>query len=153
MESFFTNTGLELYFGKVGPTATDYIKKELGETEVVRIARNQTVSRNESKSISNSIAFGKTSSEGGSESSSESHQSSHTSSKQFGWSDTIDWSDSKNWGQGIDTSMGRNYGPHIFFQGFQHSNNYGAESEQKSGTHQFEGRRHDTQRRHWRKRR
>ena len=77
MESFFTNTGLELYFGKVGPTATDYIKKELGETEVVRIARNQNVSWNESESISNSIAFGETSSEGGSESSSESYQRSH----------------------------------------------------------------------------
>ena len=29
--------------------------------------------------------------------------------------------------------MGRNYGPHVFFQGFKHSNNYGANLNKNQG--------------------
>lgn len=139
MESFFTNSGLELYFGKIGQTAIDYLKKELGETQVIMTAHSQNTSQSESESVSNSIAFGETSTHGVSETVTDSVNSSITTSKSFNWSDSVNWSDSTNWGQSEGSSMGTNYGPHVFFQGFQHSNNYGTNLNKNQGGSRSKG--------------
>lgn len=133
MESFFTNSGLELYFGKIGQIASEYLRKELGETEVVRLARNVNRSENENESEGESIAFGTSSSSGGSTTKSDTSGESISKSSSFGWSKGTNWSDSENWGQTDGTSMGRNYGPHVFFEGLEHSNNYGSNLSRNSG--------------------
>ena len=108
MESFFTNSGLELYFGKIGETATEYVKRELGETQVVMVARSANKSKTDTETVSNTITFGHTTSEGGSES--------HSRNEGFSFSNSVNWQDSKNFGESEGTSMGRNYGPHVFLK-------------------------------------
>lgn len=115
IESFFTNSGLELYFGRVGQTASEFIKKELGEIEVVRIARSENRSESGSETTSTAIAFGTTTSEGGTSSTATSRGSSDSRGTSFNWSKGINWSDSDNWGETSGKSMGTNYGPHVFF--------------------------------------
>ncbi len=133
MESFFTNSGLELYFGKIGQIASEYLRKELGETEVVRLARNINRSENESTTETESTSFGSTKTEGGSENESDTTGKGTTQSESFGWSSGVNWSDSKNWGETNGTSMGRNYGPHIFFEPWTHTNSYGSNVNKNSG--------------------
>lgn len=59
-QSFFTNMGAELYFGKVGKMALDHLMEELGEIEVAKVGRSQNFGENESQSASRSIAEGQT---------------------------------------------------------------------------------------------
>lgn len=133
MESFFTNTGLELYFGKIGQTAIEYLKKELGDTYVVKLARNKNQSQTGSQSTAKAIAFGETSQTGGNESESESSGESIAKGESFNWNKSVNHSDSRNWGQTSGNSMGKNYGPHTFFAGLEHSDTYGTNLSRNSG--------------------
>lgn len=137
IDSFYSNCSLELYFGKVGEVAGDYLLKQLGEKEVVRTARNTSASQSRQTQSSTSTAKGTTKSEGGSASVAESISIGETegwstsfsdtrgSSDSRSWSDSENLSHSKNWGAMRGNSMGKNYGPHIFWEGLSHSNNYG----------------------------
>lgn len=127
-ESFQTNVGLEVFFGKIGDTAGDYLKKNCGETEIVRVAVSRNRSQNESESLSTAEAHGETESKGGSETSgqstslakqsgwSETYSNTSGENDTVSWSDTVNWGDSRSWGESRGKGMGRNYGPHIFFQ-------------------------------------
>ncbi len=131
-ESFFTNAGLEIYFGKIGELASDYLKKELGETEIVRLARSQNRSESGSETKGDSIAFGETESHGGSDS----RTSGSSSSQNWNWSNSVNFSDSKNWGESDGRNMGRNYGPHVLFQPLEGGSSYGTSlSRNRGGTH------------------
>ena len=140
MESFLTNSGLELYFGKIGTTATEYVKKELGEAQVVMTARSVNRSENESEAVGKSIALGETMSQGGSEANTAGTSRAHTVGEGFSFSKSVNYQDSENFGQSEGTSMGTNYGPHVFWQGFQHSNNYGTQINKNQGRARSEGR-------------
>ena len=134
MESFFSNSSLELYFGKIGETAQQYLEKQLGQTEVVRTARSEnrseSTSRSTSKTVSTStsesVAFGETMSEGGSETFTLSDSTARSHGRAWNWSKGVNWGNSSNYGSSSGSNMGRNYGPHIFFEGFEHSSNYGS---------------------------
>lgn len=148
MESFFTNCGLELYFGKIGQIASEYIKKEIGDTQVVMTARNANMSVSGSETESEAIAFGTTSARGGSESNSTTSGTQFSIgegtnwNESFGWADGVNWSDTKNWGRGDGKSMGSNYGPHIFIEGLEHSNTYGTSLNRNvGGGHTYGGNR------------
>lgn len=136
MESFFTNAGLELYFGKVGQTALEYIKKELGETEVVKLARSKNFSK--ATGTANSTAIGEAKSEGGSASESETHSFGESEGKSWNWSKNVNYSDSKNWGKSNGESMGRNYGPHVFHL-FPNSKSFGTNLNRNSGGSHTQG--------------
>lgn len=136
MESFFSNAGLEIYFGKIGQAATDYISRELGETEIVKFARNFSSSRSESQTASQADSYGQTEGDGGSRSTTQSQSSAQSRGRGWNWSSATNWSDARNWGKSEGRSMGRNYGPHIFFEGLEHSNNYGTSlSSNRGGAH------------------
>jgi len=139
MESFFTNSGLEIYFGRVGETATDYLKKELGETEIVKVARSENTSQSQSDSVSTAIAFGETSGTGGSETLTDTQSTAYSQSTNWNWSNGVNWSDSKNWGKSNGKNMGSNYGPHIFFEGLEHSNSYGTSLNYNTGASHTHG--------------
>ena len=154
-ETFLSNAGLKLFFGDPGETATDYLVKLLGETEIIKYAttRNSSYARMEGSNQSDarnesySFAEGETrteqfgSSETRGESTSDAHGASHSDqqsrsksrSKQWNWSNSTNWSDGRNWGQGNGSSMGRNYGPHIFWEGLEHSTSYGSTLNRSSG--------------------
>lgn len=112
MESFFTNAGMELYFGKIGDTALEYLRKNLGETEVIKVARSANFSKTQGQSEAHGTST--TTTEGGGESSSKTYSFGKTDGQSWNWSKNVNWSDSKNWGQSNGTTMGRNYGPHVF---------------------------------------
>lgn len=135
MESFFTNSSLELYFGKVGETAATLLEKQLGQTEVVRMARSENRSDSVSKTISEAVAYGHTESYGGSDTHTTSDSKAFGTSKSWQWSDTVNWSDSENWGEASGESMGANYGPHVWHI-FANSKNYGTNlSRNRGGGH------------------
>lgn len=151
IDSFYSNTGLELYFGKVGDVAGDHLLKQLGETEVVKEARNTNSSRTSTQSDSRAQAHGQSRSEtdgvsqGQSTSEAETsgwqsnYSTAQSSSDTFSWSDGVNWSDSRNWGQSSGNSMGRNYGPHVFFEGLKHSNSYGTQLNRNQGRAKSKG--------------
>lgn len=151
IDSFYSNSGLELYFGKIGEVAGDHLLKALGETEVVKTAKSTSTSRSKQVSTSTAEARGTTKSQGGSESESQSinigttesssttqgwqtnYSSGSSSSSSFNWNDGVNWSDSRNWGKSSGRTMGTNYSPHIFFQGLTRSNNYGTSLNRNRG--------------------
>lgn len=151
IDSFYSNCGLELYFGKIGDVAGDHLLKQLGEIEVVKTAQNTSSSKTTQTNRSTSTATGKTTSEGGSESDSLSinigvtqsssmtegwqtnYSSGTSSSDSFNWSEGVNWSDSRNWGRSSGNTMGKNYSPHVFFEGLKHSNNYGTSLNRSRG--------------------
>ena len=154
-ETFLSNAGLKLFFGDPGETATDYLVKLLGETEIIKYAttRNSSHARMEGTNQSNatnssrSIAEGETRTEqyGSSdtigESTADAYGTSHAEqrsqstsrSKQWNWNNSTNWSNGRNWGEGTGSSMGRNYGPHVFWEGLEHSTSYGSTSNRSSG--------------------
>ncbi|MBL4590845.1 MAG: type IV secretory system conjugative DNA transfer family protein, partial [Phycisphaerales bacterium] len=129
MESFFTNSGLEIYFGKIGDTATDYLQKELGQTEVVKVARSTSQSETTTEGTGKSIAFGQSSSEGGSDA----DTLGHSIGKSWNWSKSVNLTDSQNWGASDGQSMGRNYGPHVFMQPLAGGTNYNRNFSRNTG--------------------
>ena len=133
MESFFTNAGLEIYFGKIGETAEEYLKKQLGETEIVRLAKSKNISQSHAESLSEAVAYGTTSSSGETETHTDSQSKAQSRGQNWNWSKATNWSDTKNWGESNGETMGRNYGPHIFWQGFTHTNNYGTSLNKNRG--------------------
>ncbi|MEM6933589.1 MAG: type IV secretory system conjugative DNA transfer family protein, partial [Pseudomonadota bacterium] len=134
MDSFFSNSGLELYFGRIGRVAADYLKAELGDTEVVRLARSANASRSQSDASSEAIAFGET--ENITDTEAAGTAESVARNKVWNWSSNIAHSDSKNWGQGRGNTMGWNYGPHVFFEGLERSTNYGTSlNTNRGGSH------------------
>ncbi len=154
-ETFLSNAGLKLFFGDPGETATDYLVKSLGETEIIKYATTRNTSHarmegtNQSDAInsSTSLAEGQTHTEqyGSSdtigESSADAYGTSHAEqrsrstsrSKQWNWNNSTNWSNGRNWGEGTGSSMGRNYGPHIFWEGLEHSSSYGSTLNRSSG--------------------
>ena len=134
MESFFSNIGLEMYFGKIGETASDYVIKELGETEVVKLVRNYSASQTRSTTTSEASAYGYTESEGENRSKTDSQSSARSLGNAWNWSNGTNWSDTRNWGKSEGRSMGKNYGPHIFFKGFADSHNFGTSFSNNTGS-------------------
>lgn len=145
LESFQTNMGAEIFFGKIGELAGEYLKKQLGETEVVRTARSFNQSENESVNQSTAEAQGTTSSRGGSTAKGQSSaigktdgwsknfSSTQNTSGAFNFSNNVNWSDSRNWGQSEGKNMGRNYGPHIYHQPLEKSTSYGTNLNRSRG--------------------
>lgn len=101
-ESFFTNSSIEIYFGKIGREATEYLTKELGEIEVSKVGYGTSQSESVSQSASKSVARGETQSHGGGES--DSAGSSHTDST--GWNNSTN--KSRNSSQNSSTNRGWN---------------------------------------------
>lgn len=145
IDSFYSNTGLELYFGKIGDLAGDHLLKQLGETEIVKEVRSTNKSRTEtqsdsraraqgqSRSTTDSVSEGQSTSESDTSGWQSTYSTAQSTSDTSSWSDGVNWSDSRNWGQSTGNSMGRNYGPHIFFEGLKHSNNYGTQLNRNQG--------------------
>lgn len=151
IDSFYSNCGLELYFGNIGDVAGDHLIKQLGEIEVVKTAKNTNSSKTTQTSQSTSQATGRTTSEGITESESQSinigltqsssktegwqtnFSSGASSSDSFNWSEGVNWSNSRNWGQSSGKTMGTNYSPHVFFEGLRRSNNYGTSFNRNRG--------------------
>lgn len=157
-ESFLANAGVKLFFGDPGETATDYLVKLLGETEIIKYATTHNTSfaqmegtqSSEARSTSSSVAQGETVTEqfGSSDTVGESaaiaqgtshakqRSESRSRSEQWNWSKSTNWSDGRNWGESSGTSMGRNYGPHVFWEGLQHSTSYGSTlNRSRGGSH------------------
>lgn len=154
-ESFLANAGLKLFFGDPGETATDYLVKSLGETEIIKYATTRNTSHarmegsntSEAHNSSESFATGEThteqfgSSDTTGESTADAHGTSHSRqrsqsrsrSEQWNWNKSTNWSDGRNWGEGTGSSMGRNYGPHVFWEGLEHSSSYGSTLNKSSG--------------------
>jgi hypothetical protein len=157
-ESFLENCNVKLFFGNPGETASDYLVKALGETEIIKYAVTKSSSKADMQGTQSSIAESKseataeghqtTQTFGTTETESTSHAqafgSSHTdsrnqstsTSKNWNWNNSTNWSNGRNWGEGNGKQMGRNYGPHIFWEGLEHSTNYGSSlSRNKGGSH------------------
>lgn len=157
-ESFLANAGVKLFFGDPGETATDYLVKLLGETEIIKYAKTHNSSlaqmkgtqSSEARSASSSVAQGETYTEqfGSADTIGESaafaqgsshakqRSESRSRSEQWNWSKSTNWSDGRNWGEGSGTSMGRNYGPHVFWEGLEHSTSYGSTlNRSRGGSH------------------
>ena len=162
IESFQTNVGLEVFFGKIGDRAGDYLTKNLGETLIVTHARSVNASQaqahqesltktiGKSTSVTDSESLGETINEtetrGTTTNVTDTHGTSDTENWNQGesktrgvnWSDSTGWSrgenisDSRNWGQSEGNSMGRNYGPGLF-EAFANSKNFGTNSSHNSG--------------------
>lgn len=157
-ESFMENTSAQLYFGRVGETATDYLVKAIGETEIIKHAvtynkshaRMDGSSTSEATSEQTSIAESETTTNTFGTTDTEQQSRTHTDgrtrtknenrsrskSKNFNWNNSVNWTDGRNWGEGTGQNMGRNYGPHIFWEGLEHSTNYGSSlNKSKGGSH------------------
>ena len=139
MESFFSNAGLEIYFGKIGQTAAKYVTEELGETEIVKLVRNVSTSQTTSTATSEASAYGHTEGEGENRSRAKSQSSARSRGNAWNWSNGTNWSDTKNWGESEGRSMGKNYGPHIFFKGFADSHNFGTSFSKNHGSSHTNG--------------
>ena len=157
-ESFLENTCLQLYFGNPGEAASDYLVKALGETEIVKYATTRNTSeanmsgshqsRGETTSQAYAEGHSTTEQSGTSETTgtSTSHAKgrsrstqrsrSNSRSNQWNWNNSTNWSDGRNWGEGNGKSMGESYGPHVFWEGFEKSTNYGTTlNKSKGGSH------------------
>lgn len=154
-ESFLENCSVKLFFGNPGETASDYLVKALGETEIIKYAVTQSRSQADMKgrhsstaeSVSEATAeglqstqtFGSTETESSSQaralgtSHTDSRNQSTSTSKSWNWNNSTNWSNGRNWGQGNGQQMGRNYGPHVFWEGLEHSTNYGTTLSRNSG--------------------
>lgn len=154
-ESFLENCSVKLFFGSPGETASDYLVKALGETEIIKYAVTRSQSEAEMKGSHSSTAksrseaeaegrqsthtFGTTETESSSEaralgsSHTNSRNQSTSRSKSWNWNNSTNWSNGRNWGRGNGQQMGRNYGPHIFWEGLEHSTNYGSTLSKNSG--------------------
>ena len=157
-ESFVENTCARLFFGNVGQSAVDYLVKALGETEIIKFvttkskqhakmegsstsdATNSQTSVAEGTSETRSFGSASTVNESTSQAEGTSHaenrQRSTTNARNWNWNNSINWSNGKNWGQGNGRTMGRQYGPHIFWEGLEHSTSYGTSlNKNKGGSH------------------
>ncbi len=138
-DAFFTNSGLKLFFGDTGRDGPAFIEKQLGETQIVLTVRNSNQSYSEQESISEAESRGESSSTSHAKTQGTNFQNSRTSSRGSswssadGWSDSINWGNSSNWGKSEGQNAGRNYGPHIFFQPWTRSTNYGTSTNHSRG--------------------
>ncbi|MEO1322255.1 MAG: type IV secretory system conjugative DNA transfer family protein [Pseudomonadota bacterium] len=161
IESFLGNSFIKLFFGDPGDTASDYIVKRLGETEIIKYAVTKSRSKTDTEGDSGSradsetdsvadtegvtISFGETEGVGGAETDTEgwsearSKSRARSKSQNWNWNNSTNWSDGRNWGKGDGKSMGRNYGPHIFFEGLTHTSNYGSTLNRSQGGSHNEG--------------
>lgn len=138
-DAFFTNCGLKLFFGDTGREGPPYIEKALGETQIVLVARNATQSKSHQTSTTTTYAYsetegtGETRTEGTNWTKGKTRTDGSQWSESLGWNTGVNWSDSTNWGRSEGDSAGRNYGPHIFFRGLEHTSNYGTSFNRSSG--------------------
>ncbi|MEO1322552.1 MAG: type IV secretory system conjugative DNA transfer family protein [Pseudomonadota bacterium] len=154
-ESFLENCSVKLFFGNPGETASDYLVKALGETEIIKYAvtksRSQadmegrhtstaeSASEATAEGLQSTQTFGSTETESSSRaqalgtSHTDSRNQSTSTSKSWNWNNSTNWSNGRNWGQGNGQQMGRNYGPHVFWEGLEHSTNYGTTLSRNSG--------------------
>ncbi|MEL6569218.1 MAG: type IV secretory system conjugative DNA transfer family protein [Pseudomonadota bacterium] len=160
-ESFIENTCLQLFFGRVGETASDYLLKALGETEIIKFAttKSRSLAQMEGGSVADATTSNRSVAEGEattlsfgnsntvSESTAMGEGSSHTegssysksTGQQWNWNNSINWSNGRNWSEGNGRTMGQNYGPHVFFEGLEKSTSYGSSLNKSRGGSHNEG--------------
>ncbi len=156
-ETFLSGAGLQIWFGAEGPITKKHLQEELGQTEVVKIVRSSNTSESrqftegttEGYSHTDSISNSETDTENWSESKNFSKSKNWNRGKNWSksenysdssnWNNGINWSDSKNWGQSEGKQAGKNYGPHIFFKGWEHTDSYSDNSGSSTGEAESKG--------------
>lgn len=150
-ETFLSGAGLQIWFGAEGPITKKHIQEELGQTEVVKIVHSINTSQSEQSTEGTTEGHTHTKSTSTSETDTENWNKgeNYSESKNWNkgknwnksrnynesgnWNSGINWSDSENWGQSEGKQAGKNYGPHIFWKGWTHSDNIGTNSNRSTG--------------------
>ncbi|MBT5303664.1 MAG: type IV secretory system conjugative DNA transfer family protein [Candidatus Scalindua sp.] len=150
-ETFLSGASLQIWFGADGPTTKKHLQEDLGQTQIVKVVRSQNASQSmqstegETKghSHTNSTSRSETDTKNWSESENSSKSENWNSGENWSrsenfnesdnWNKNINWSNSKNWGQNQGKQAGKNYGPHIFFKGWEHTDSYSDNSNYSTG--------------------
>ncbi|PSJ18155.1 type IV secretory system conjugative DNA transfer family protein [Nitrosomonas supralitoralis] len=156
-EQFIAGAKLQIWFSPGGKFTGEYLSQLLGETEIIKYQRSITEGRNSSNAQATTIQNSKTAYESTAytkgTNTSQNYNSSHTDNRSFShsrsnanstgksnsWSKTSfsnkNWqhNNSSNWGISEGKAAGRNYGPHIFFESFEHATNYNNNSSNSKG--------------------